>query len=146
TDVCGRGGAGIYCALAGMNGGTPTLGPKTLWSQGIDFGDQQGWKSDASFWSTIRFVDINGDHKADVCGRGTAGIYCGISTGSAFSSLSAPFSTFFSNANSWANVIYYSTIQYADVNGDGYADVCGRASDGVWCGLYRPLFRDFGTA
>ena len=35
-------------------------------------------------WSTIQFPDLNGDGKADLCGRGPDGLHCGLSTGASF--------------------------------------------------------------
>src|SRR5262249_48688584 len=85
-------------------------------------------------WGTIQFPDINGDGLADYCGRGGGGIRCAISTGTSFTG-DAVWSNFFSNGNGWTTDFYWGTIQFPDVNGDGKRDVCGRASNGIFCGL-----------
>ena len=46
-----------------------------------------------------------------------------------------PSRTGMSDASGWDKPQYYSTIQFADINGDGKADLCGRDSQGVQCSL-----------
>jgi hypothetical protein len=83
----------------------------------------------------IRFVDLNGDGRADICGRGIDGIWCGLSLGSSFSQPTL-WSTQFSNAKDWqSDPGYWSTIQYADINRDDKPDVCGRAAIGIICAI-----------
>ncbi len=125
-DVCGRGAAGMRCALS--NG--TSFGPVTLWGH---FSDEGSWGAHDYYYETIRLVDVDGDGKADVCGRGSAGVSCAKSTGSAFGALTL-FTSTFSNAGSWNDkASYWKTIQFADVDGDGKKDVCGRAAAGVIC-------------
>jgi hypothetical protein len=129
ADVCGRGGAGINCALSDGTG----FGPATVWQS--SFSDGNGWNASPAYYATIQFADINGDGKADVCGRGTNGIWCALSTGTSFGPQTL-WQSSFSDANGWkGSAAYYSTIQLADVNGDGKADVCGRGTNGIWCAL-----------
>lgn len=131
ADVCGRGNSGMKCALST---GT-SFGAVSVWSSA--FSDSNGWNANASLYSTIRLVDVNGDAMADICGRGTSGVKCALSTGAAFGSLTVwqPSSTAFSDANGYASVEYYSTIQFADLNADGMADLCGRGASGMKCAL-----------
>jgi hypothetical protein len=130
ADVCGRAPDGIICALSN---GVNAFSSSTRWT--TSFSDAAGWSANATYYETIRFPDINGDGRADVCGRSTAGIVCGLSTGSAFGSV-VSWNTDFSDTGGW-NVTpsYWKTIQFPDVNGDGAADVCGRGAGGVVCGL-----------
>jgi len=127
SDVCGRGGSGINCALS--NGSS--FGPTTLWN--ATFSDAGGW-TDPKYYLTIKYPDLNGDGRRDVCGRGGSGIYCAKSTGSAFGSATL-WASLFSDVGGWGDVKYYSTIAFPDVNGDGRADVCGRASTGMICAI-----------
>jgi hypothetical protein len=130
-DVCGRGTQGVHCELST---GTSFDPRDNLWTPG--FADAYGWGTSKSYWGTIRFADVNGDGKADVCGRGPGGIYCELSTGSRFITSSTPWTTGFSDTYGWSsNESHWGTIQFADVNGDGKADVCGRGTQGVHCEL-----------
>lgn len=134
ADVCGRGSGGIWCAVS--NGSTFT----GLANWQPEFSDASGWNQ-PQYDSTIQFPDVNGDGKADVCGRGIGGIYCALSNGSSFGPATL-WNADFSDANGWAAPQYYSTIQFPDVDGNGSADVCGRGIAGVWCALStRTSFR-----
>ncbi len=125
ADVCARAAAGIQCAISDGTGFPTTItGP--AWS------DAQGWDK-PQYYATIQFVDVNGDGKADVCGRSSDGVVCELSNGNGFpTEITGPA---WSDAGSWAGPEYESTIRYADVNGDGLVDVCGRAAAGVLCEL-----------
>ena len=122
-DVCARAAAGITCAASTGSGfGPPFAGP--AWS------DAAGWAVPAAY-ATVQLADVDGDGKADVCGRGAAGITCAASTGSGFG---APFAgPAWSDAAGWNEPSRYRTIRFPDVDGDGRADVCGRAADGIHC-------------
>jgi len=72
----------------------------------------------ASDYSTIRFVDVNGDFFPDICGRNANGISCALNHGSptitpGWGSVTT-WQSAFSDANSWnSGPQYYSTIQFA---------------------------------
>ncbi|MBI5531897.1 MAG: VCBS repeat-containing protein [Deltaproteobacteria bacterium] len=125
ADVCGRDSEGFHCWLSdGTALKTEIKGP--TWS------DASGWNG-VDHYSTIRMGDIDGDGKADVCARAAAGIKCFLSDGKGFpTAVDGPA---WSDAAGWNAIEYYSTIRMADVDGDGKADICGRASDGVHCWL-----------
>ncbi|HET6148215.1 MAG TPA: VCBS repeat-containing protein [Polyangia bacterium] len=131
AGICGRGPTGIFCAQS--NGATAF----TSWSSwSPNFSDSQTWKSLQAYWATIQFPDLNGDGRADICGRGSAGIYCSLSTGAGAFAAPSYWSPSYTDTNGWAAFPYYwGTIQFPDVNGDGKADVCGRAGDGIYCGV-----------
>jgi hypothetical protein len=100
-----------------------------LWSS--TFSDAAGWNV-PQYYATVSYPDINGDGKADLCGRGPSGLMCALSNGTSFGSTSL-WSGSFSDAAGWASPQYYTTIQFADVDGDGKADACGRGFGGMLC-------------
>jgi hypothetical protein len=121
------------CALNNKAGG---FAAATLWI--ADFTDAMGWQPDP-YGTTIQFGDINGDGKADVCGRGPAGVRCATAnaSGTAFTD-AHPWSlrTDFSDADGWgASAAYYGSLRLADIDGDGYADLCGRSANGIVCAI-----------
>ncbi len=141
ADVCGRASSGVTCALARSGGfATPFDGPP--WSDtppadagtgdgdAGDGGTSPGWRAPA-YSSTVQFADVNGDGKADVCGRSASGVTCALSTGDGFA---APFAgPGWSDATGFLAPATYATLQFADVNGDGKADACVRAAAGITC-------------
>lgn len=139
ADLCGRAADGIRCALSNGSG----FEDATLWID--DFSDRKGWASHDAYASTIQFVDIDGDGRTDVCGRGAAGVWCARSDGRSFGeSRDMALANVFSNANGWAGShAYYSTIMFADLEGDGDLDVCGRGSAGITCQRYDSWYQDF---
>jgi hypothetical protein len=129
-DICGRGMAGVYCAL---NTGNGTFGVAKQWD--ATFSDANSWGL-PQYGNTMMFADINGDGKADVCGRGIAGIWCEVSTGTGFGPLFLAQNDF-SDTEGWSQLVYYGSLRFADVNGDGKADICGRANLGNYCALAK---------
>jgi hypothetical protein len=93
------------------------------------------WNTDASYWSTIQFADVNGDGLPDVCGRFIWGIECELNQGTSFAGSNFYIANQFTDGEGWKAPQYYSTIHLADINGDGKADICGRGSDGFYCAL-----------
>jgi VCBS repeat protein len=126
-DLCARGPSGIFCALGDGTGNfaTGSLINGPVWS------DAAGWNQPYRY-RTVKFPDLNGDGKADVCGRDMNGVVCHLSTGSGFSS-TAIRGPGLPDAGGWVQERYYSTIQFPDVNGDGKADCCYRGSGGIYC-------------
>jgi peptidoglycan/xylan/chitin deacetylase (PgdA/CDA1 family) len=130
ADLCARGETGIVCARSTGHGFTRL----ERWSAPGDFADDEpvAWAAEPSYWSTIRFGDLNGDGRADVCGRGPSGLVCALSTGRAFTRASVWLSAL-SDADGGSELA--TSFALADVNGDGRADACARARTGVVCGL-----------
>ena len=129
ADVCGRSTLGIACGLSLGTG----FGPVGLWDDYFTNGGV--WDDAPAYWSSIKYIDIDGDKKTDVCGRANNGIVCKRSTGTTFGPTEL-WTTEFSDDTGWGGTpAHWATIHYADVNGDGRADVCGRATTGVVCAL-----------
>src|SRR5438045_3284684 len=75
-----------------------------------DFSDAQGWIQ-PQYGTTIMFADINGDGKADVCGRGPAGITCAVNAGNGTFLPAKLVQADFSDANFWnQSHAYYGSI------------------------------------
>ncbi|MBQ9818532.1 MAG: peptidoglycan DD-metalloendopeptidase family protein [Proteobacteria bacterium] len=121
ADICARGAAGIYCSLSGVD-----MASKAVM---LGLSNEQGW-DDVSNYATIRFADINGDSLADICARANVGLGCWLSTGTEFVSTGGvPMS----DEDGYNHVKYYSTIKFADINGDGKEDFCARFKDSFKC-------------
>jgi Phosphodiester glycosidase/FG-GAP-like repeat len=125
ADVCARGNNGLYC--------WPSLG--TDWGDRIDgptISDDEGysgWTETAS----LRLADIDGDGDQDACARGPEGFSCWPSQGTSFGAeIAGPD---LSDGNGWWAIEHSGTIRLGDVNDDGRADVCARASAGMYCWL-----------
>jgi hypothetical protein len=85
----------------------------------------------SGIYAPPRTTDLDGDGRADVCGRGGLGLWCMLARdGGAFVQSST---LALSDANGWANTKYYATIRMGDLNGDKRADVCARAAAGMLC-------------
>ncbi|MCC7540454.1 MAG: phosphodiester glycosidase family protein [Deltaproteobacteria bacterium] len=128
ADVCARHGGGMACWLA-VGGGRP-------WRaiEGPPWSDADGW-AQPSRWSTIRAEDVDGDGRADLCGRTATRFECHLSSGVGFGRIVA--GPAWSDDAGWDAPSRYATIRLADVDGDGRRDACARGSDGVRCWLYR---------
>ena len=122
ADLCGRAAAGLRCHL----------------SEGQSFGDaievaalsdDSGW-NDPSNFLTLRTGDVDGNGTQDLCLRANARVHCYLWSGSAFEAIEGPA---WADADGWKEPKYFHSIQLADMNGDGMADLCGRHVDGWRC-------------
>jgi hypothetical protein len=132
ADVCGRSREGLVCALARG----PRFTHPRKWSAGADFsdGDSTPWARDASFYGTLRLADLNGDGRADICGRSREGLRCALSTGRSFTRATVWLPEL-GDAQGWSSAARADSVQLGDINGDGRADVCARDAEGVACAL-----------
>ena len=148
-------GLGVEPGVAGAQG-CPEASPSYTDACGPTFvlpgwGDADGW-SDPSQYSTIQLADVNGDGRDELIGRNDEGLeiwWFDTSVGqwrpqvdangtpvalTAFAS-PAPGET---PATDWTKPEYYSTIQTADLNGDGASEILARFADGMHVYRYTP--------
>lgn len=124
-DLCARDPNGMVCLYGTGSGFVGSF-------RGPDWSDANGW-SNAQYYSTIRFPDLDGDGRADLCARDPNGIVCYLNTGAGYTfGFRGPN---WSDATGWSNPQYYTTIQFPDLNADGKADLCARDLNGVVCYL-----------
>jgi len=127
ADVCARAAGGMRCWPSTPDGfGDAIEGP--AWS------NADGWDL-PSAWSTIRLADVDGDGRADLCGRGSDGFACHLSTGEGFGEATA--GPTWSDDSGWDDYDNYATLRLGDLDGDGALDVCARANAGIRCRLWR---------
>lgn len=126
ADLCARGITGIRCWPSTANGWRDAWEP-------IPWSDASGWGSPLHY-ATLRMGDVNGDGRADICGRASAGVYCALSNGTGFeeATLWQPQLT---NDNGWGHPEYYTTLRVIDIDGDAKDDLCARDSSGFGCWL-----------
>ena len=132
ADVCGRSAFGVLCALStgtAFAAATPWDGNFTDTPSATN---SVGWYP-VQYGGTLQLGDIDGDGKADICGRSVGGMYCALSNGVNGFVNDALALDSFSDNNGWDGAQYYSTIRLGDVDGDGKWDICGRGGAGVYC-------------
>jgi LmbE family N-acetylglucosaminyl deacetylase len=136
TDVCGRGISGILCATGRSVG--DGFERVHLWSVNGDLSDAAGWNREAGNYDSFRLADIDGDGRADLCARRADGVVCGWSTGWSFAGVRPVMPRDLTDAAGWLPAKYGATLQWADLDGDGRADVCGRGAGALLCSLTAP--------
>jgi hypothetical protein len=119
ADACSATAFGITCArnLGGrFDAARPWL---------VDAIDARGM-ADVRFASSMQLADVDGDGRADACGRGSTGVVCALSTGKAFAKVER-----------WSTSPDFAAghLRFGDLNGDGRDDVCGPAHEGIVCAL-----------
>jgi hypothetical protein len=89
-------------------------------------GVSDGWPKEDDA-GTLALADVDGDGRADACGRTKAGIVCARSTG-----------TSFGLAETWSSGQAFTAdarLLFGDLNGDGRADVCALSNGQFQCAL-----------
>ncbi|WP_437572419.1 ricin-type beta-trefoil lectin domain protein [Sorangium sp. So ce542] len=137
ADACGRGPSGVVCAVASASGAGFARPHVWSYSRGgaPDYGDGSEFDAAPSHWGSLGLGDVDGDGDADLCGRGASGALCALSNRLGFGAARPASNGAFGDAQGWLAARYGATVQPGDVDGDGRADLCGRASDGLWCAL-----------
>ncbi|MDQ3038069.1 MAG: phosphodiester glycosidase family protein, partial [Myxococcota bacterium] len=124
ADVCARSAAGWMCHPSAGDGFAASSFAIAALSDAAGF-------DDPSRFSTVRTGDLDGDGRADVCARSSAGMRCWISDGAGYGdAIEGPA---LDDAGDWDQAMYFSTIRLADVDGDGRDDLCARGYSGMRC-------------
>ena len=133
ADLCARDAGGVQCwPSLGASFGPPIPGPTTDSGSGPEMTDALGWGL-PRYYGTLRWGDVTGDGRADVCARAAAGVWCWPSTGDGFGArIPGPE---WSNAAGWSALAHWASIRLVDLDGDGRSDLCGRDADGLVCHL-----------
>lgn len=141
-DICGRGDAGIWCSAwlsSPQSAGAPMWEAPVLWTG--QYANGYGW-ADKRYFNSVIYGDLNGDGRTDVCGRGSAGLYCGISqmapannrAAQRFDGAFTLAQAQFPDATGWgANWQELRSLQVVDFDNDGKGDVCGLLSTDFYC-------------
>jgi|GEM_PF-653590 len=134
-DACARDAAGLTCSLGTGHGFGELV-------QLDELDDAHGY-GDVIYSGTLRFGDLDGDGRDDVCARNASGVDCWLSEGRRFGArLLGPR---WRDDDGWDRLAAWSTIRMADADGDGRADLCARTPDsGFVC--VRSMGTSFGEA
>lgn len=130
ADLVGFGSLGVYTALTSAHG---QVGSAAL-AMGI-FGHDAGWSDQDTYPRLL--ADLNGDGMADLAGFGSAGLHVALATGGgefAEAFQATPGFGAGPEGGGWTDNGTYPRT-FADVNGDGLADVVGIGSGGVHVAL-----------
>jgi peptidoglycan/xylan/chitin deacetylase (PgdA/CDA1 family) len=134
ADLCGWTGSRLVCALSNGSG----FAAMTAWLSGNEalLGDGE---LSINRRHALEFGDINGDGRDDVCWSNSTGVTCALSVGNRFDQ-----PTQWSGSDELGTALrdrWYpqsvggATLRLGDLNGDGYADLCGRSPLGIVCAL-----------
>ncbi|NDI87643.1 FG-GAP-like repeat-containing protein [Undibacterium crateris] len=133
ADLCAVIGSDLGCFLnTSINGSISFSSVKTTILTNLPVADIQ---ADGNY-KTLSFADINGDGKLDLCYRTKGGVSCYLNKSTSTSTISfssAQLVNIFGGNQGWNQEYYGGTVMFADVDGDGIADVCGRGSNGFFC-------------
>jgi Phosphodiester glycosidase/FG-GAP-like repeat/Putative metal-binding motif len=127
ADLCARDGEAFRCMLSDGSGfGREVSGPKLT--------DADGWGERDRFGS-LRMGDVDGDERADLCGRTADGVRCWLFTGSGFDHVvTGPA---LGKDDGWNLPEGYRTLRLADVTADRRMDLCARTPNGIRCWVYQ---------
>jgi hypothetical protein len=78
---------------------------------------------------------LNGDGREDRCEITKDGIVCAFGTSKGFTRATVWVDRAAVVAHGWDREELARTVQLADINGDGRADLCGQGTGGIVCGL-----------
>jgi hypothetical protein len=149
AELLGRGPGGIE-----VNRFNTAVNAWIAMRPGPPWSDAAHWDQPQSY-TTIRFADIDGDGQGELLGRGTDGMEAWqyhpktdrwIKLGQ-----SGPFADDGADSTNWKLPQHYATIQLADIDGDGRAELIARGTEGIRTYQWNPkthrwLLRSSGPA
>lgn len=124
-DIVGFGDAGVYVALNNGKGGFNKSSLKLS-----AFGYSQGWRTDKH---ERMLQDVNGDSLPDIIGFWNQGVYVALNNGKGGFNAAHLKRAVFGLYQGWRVGKHLRML--ADVNGDGYVDIVGFFTDGVYVSL-----------
>ena len=101
------------------------------------WGDIGGWNQ-PKYYATIQLADIDGDGQAELIGRWAGGILINHFDAASDSWVARRPGPALSDSAHWDQPQYYTTIQFADIDGDGQAELVARGPDGIATWHYNP--------
>jgi hypothetical protein len=101
-----------------------------LLSSEVPCPDADGWNQPQCY-QTIQAADLDGDGQEEVLGRDAQGIVVWKCDKTSYQWVTLTRGPGLSDANGWNQPQYYSTIQCADVDGDGQRELLARGSGGI---------------
>ena len=107
---------------------------------GPAWSDAEGWNQ-PQYYTTIQTADIDGDKKAELIARAAAGIVISKYDPDTHTWHSLPDGPAWNDTGNWNQPQYYTTIQTADIDGDGKAELIARAAAGITAFKYIPADR-----
>ena len=106
--------------------------------------DANNWNQ-PEYYETIQSADIDGDEIAELLARSADGIDVWKYDTSAQQWDPLPTCTRFSDSQGWnATPAYYSTILFADIDGDNVAEAVGRGGEALYVWKYNPSTQAWG--
>ncbi len=130
ADVCARGVSAVQCAFSSGEGFSRPSG----WTlPDGEFSDRALWNTARSRYGSLRLGDIDGDGRADLCGRAPTGIVCATSVGIRLADYRHVENRAYLDSLDWDEDARGASVQLGDINGDGKADLCGRNEFGLLC-------------
>ncbi|MGI9073322.1 MAG: FG-GAP repeat domain-containing protein [Bryobacteraceae bacterium] len=108
----------------GERHGKPALAATPAW------GDIGRWDQ-PQYYATIQVADIDGDGRAELLGRGPSGILVNNFDTASHAWIAKNPGPPLSDTAHWDQPQYYTTIQFADIDGDGRSELVARGPDGI---------------
>jgi hypothetical protein len=94
------------------------------------WGDIGGWDQ-PQYYATIQLADIDGDGRAELIGCGPSGILVNHFDTASHAWIAKNPGPPLRDTTRWDQPQYYTTIQFADIDGDGQSELVARGPGGM---------------